>query len=277
MAYLDDEKSVHDAEPVELYEFIGSATTYRMVANHDDYSFDTGAGAQTFARTEVRRTNIASNGSLSPVQVEVEMPAAEALIQAYGFGVPPRDLTLKIWRVHPATGNSDKIYEGKVTAISASGRHAKLLIPSLLTSVLEITVPRIHYQANCNHRFGDSRCAVPLAQHTLSTTVASIASDNVTIGIADPMPGLPGWGKGGELVRVSDGERRQIIANNGTQALEIRWPFPALSVSDSVQVVRGCDHSLTTCHTEFQNSDRFGGHPHIPTRNVFRHGLKVGS
>lgn len=271
MTYIDDEKSVHDAEPVELYEFVGSATTYRLTSHVEDYTFM----SNLYTAIPLERTVIKSNANLGRLELTVSMPVSQTLAQDYAFNVAPRDLELTVWRVHPFTGNNAKIWQGKVVAISVAGRGAKFLIPSVLSSGVESSLPNRFYQAQCNHRFGDTRCTIDLANHRYNTTVIALNPDDITIGIANAIPGPAGWATGGELIRITDGERRLVMESEG-KTLKVNWPFRTLNITDVVQVVRGCDRSLRTCHVDFDNTDNYGGFPYVPGRNIFRIGLKAG-
>src|SRR6201987_90211 len=42
------------------------------------------------------------------------------------------------------------------------------------------------------------------------------------------------------------------------------WIFPVVAGTDRFQLLPGCDHTLATCTTTFQNQLRYGGFPDIP-------------
>lgn len=271
MTFIDDEKSIHDGEPVELYKFVGSAVTFFLTSHVEDILFM----GDTYTAVPIQRGNIKINADLSRQELEIQMPISQALAQAYAFNVAPRDLELQLFRMHPFTGNNAKIWQGKVQAWTVGGRLGKALVPSVLSEITETTIPGRYYQSQCNHTFGDDRCGIKLNSQFYQTSVISLNPDDVTIGLQNAVP-KPGWAVGGEIVRLLDAERRMIVSSEG-KTIRINWPFVALDVTDNVFVFRGCDRSLTTCHNDFDNHDRFGGYPYIPNRNVFVLGLAAST
>jgi hypothetical protein len=82
------------------------------------------------------------------------------------------------------------------------------------------------------------------------------------------MGGQPSqWATFGEVIRLSDGERRGILDQTGT-TLTLDVPFRELVVGDALQVWAGCDLTIETCLAKFGNVPNFGGHPDIGIRRT---------
>lgn len=269
MTFTDDEKTVHDAEPVELYEFTGpSATfTYRYTSHAEDYTFNT----FLYTAIPIKRNNIVARATLDKPSLQVTLPITTQLVQDYAFGISPRSLTCKLYREHPFTGNNVTYWAGTMTELAVDGENAVLTIPSKLGAALGISLPTISYQSLCNHVLYDARCTIDdqLAANKKTGTVQVISGGGAQISLnISPTPSNDEH-QAGDLVRVADGERRLIMGNVGN-VFTLNWPFRTLSVSDSMEAYRGCDHTVDTCKTKFTNEDNFGGFPYIPSKNPFK-------
>ena len=263
MTFFDDESSVHDGEPVEVYEFVGSVTTFRLTSHVEDFTFM----SEIYTRTTLMRDAVQLDSDPDRRVLEVTMPFDQPVIVQYALGVAPADLELTLTRVHPFTGNSRVLWRGKVTAITIQGRVAKMRVPSLLSDAIETAVPTVQYQQICNHVLYDDRCDVDPLQFRIPTTATAISSDGLEIDV-QAYQTAGDFYVGGEMVRVTDGDRRLILGQE-TNKLTISTPFRALAVSDSIEIFAGCDHLHETCFKKFNNRDRFGGHAFVPLENIF--------
>ncbi len=266
MTWSDDEKSVHDAEPVELYKFEGSVTDYFLTSHDEDFLFS----GDNYVRTTIKRDSVKSDADPDKRVLVVTLPRTEQVVQDYAFNIAPPDLELTIIRVHPFTMNFQTIWNGKVTGFTVSGQEAKLRSPTFLSEAIESTIPGIAYQQLCNHVLYDTRCGVARGSFTTSTTVSAISSDGFLVTVA-AVGGLDPFHVGGEIIRTSTGERRLILAQSGVsdKVLQLQFPFSALSVSDAVDVAAGCDHTQETCDSKFDIRENFGGHAFVPIDNIW--------
>lgn len=266
MTYLVDERSVTSSRPVELYEFTAPSTTYRYVSNyHTDYSF----GGDTYTLVAIRRSAIAGTSQNDPPAVDIDCDSDLDVVQDF-LRDQERSLVLKITRVQQVSGESRVVWEGAVAAITVEGDRGKIRSHSSFGSRLDSAISGVSFQPLCNHRLYDDRCAILESNHRTVTTVSSI-TDSTTIVVAAVGSDTH---KDGELIHVSSGERRLIVDQSGT-TLTISSPFPAIAVSDSVQVLAGCDHTVQTCRDTFANVVNFGGHPYVPSINPVLAGLKA--
>ena len=266
MAYLDDDQSVHDGQPIELYKFEGpsASLSFYYTSYHDNVLYL----GDTYVAVPLARNSIRVSAVDRQPEMVVQLPRNLDIVQEYAFSVAPRNLELTVFRMHTITGDAITYWSGSVSGFSVSGDVAKLRSASKLGDALDTEIPAVYYQSLCNHRLYDTRCGVVEASFTTATTVSSVSGTTVVVGAVGP-----NTHKAGEIVRASDGERRTIVAQSGT-TLTITHPFRELNVSDSVDLKAGCDHSVSTCKTTFSNVINFGGHPNIPVKDVTRVGLK---
>jgi len=267
MTFSADEKTTHDAEPIELYRFEGSGSVYVYCSGDYDYSFN----GDLYLASPITRAAIEDGADANRNALRLTMPASMDLIQDYAFDVAPRSLELKLFRIHPFSGNFTTYWRGPVTSMTVEGRMASIRVPSILEEAAESTVPSVNYQRQCNHILYDGRCGLAAASYKVSKNIDSISADGLTLTITTTI-GAANLYRGGEIVRSTDSERRLIVAST-TTTVTIAWPFRTLAAADAVEIYQGCDHTIETCDAKFSNSANFGGAPFIPTNDIYRSGI----
>lgn len=263
MAFDDDELSAHDGEPIELYEFVGSAATYRYTDSQVAQTFE----ANSYTPATISRGSIPGAGSADAGALTVRLPSTDPLVLAYGLGNPPRSLTLRLLRKQVVSGQAEELWRSSVTAPRIDGRWAEFQSPSRMADRLGATIPAVSFQRLCNHFLYDEHCRVARTDYDLATTVASVVGTTVTVASIGGQPDA--WFTSGEIVRNSDGERRMIVGQVGA-VLELASPFRALSATDAVTLYAGCDHLVEACRDKFNNVVNFGGHPTVPRVDLFQ-------
>ena len=97
----------------------------------------------------------------------------------------------------------------------------------------------------------------------VATTVSSVSGVSLVVA-ALPQPDQ--WARYGQAYHLASGESRSVLAQVGT-TLTLDVPFATIGVGNDLAVYAGCDHSVTTCRTKFNNVANFGGHPHMINEN----------
>lgn len=269
--YLEADQSIHDGSPIELYKFEGptAALTYFYTSYQEDVAF----GGDTYTAVSVERDVIGGSTHNDPPELSIKLPVSLDLVQEYAFKTPPRSLELTIYRLHTPTGEDTEYWKGIVTGITVQGDIASCRSPSLLDDPMRSPVSNVYFQGICNHVLFDARCTKSAASYKTSTTVSSISGKDIVV--ADDGGNPDDYYKGGEIIRVSDGERRLIISNEAaSNTITINKRFRSLAATDAVELYAGCDHKVGTCRDKFSNVANFGGHPYIPIANPFLRGLK---
>lgn len=273
MTFWGDEQSTHDSQPVELFEFVGVNTTYRLTTADSDVVFM----SNTFtAVAGLERHEIPIVSHEGEPQMLVSMPIAQQVVQDHAFGIPLRSLTMKAWRLQQVSGLSIVLWEGEVQSIGVKydrtkGHTAEMLINSVLGDGLLSELPSVFYQPQCNHVLYDSRCGIDPTNFDVSTTVVTASGRLVEVTSDGGNP--DGWLKGGEIIRDDDGERRLIVQHTGND-LVLSSAFRTLNPSDAITLQAGCDRTVTTCRDKFSNVPNFGGYPAIPLKNPWKVGLR---
>jgi uncharacterized phage protein (TIGR02218 family) len=66
----------------------------------------------------------------------------------------------------------------------------------------------------------------------------------------------------------ANGERRTILAASGHQLTLRSAPVGEPSPGTAVEIVEGCDKTLSTCAGRFGNAANFRGEPHLPGNDL---------
>lgn len=268
MAAVDDEKSIQDGAPTEIFLFTGSYNQYLLTSHARDITNADGVYSSAYA---LDRDPI-SGGSQEDEEIamNVKMSASHPMVTEYVINQPPPQLDLTLWRVHPADYDSKLLlWQGPVIGWSIRGDQAQCKVPSLFSFAFDGPLPAPKYQAPCNHVLGDDICQVDMtaSANTHDTTVSSI-TENVIVVADNPFP--DDECNAGQMIFTSGGERRMIVDNVGT-SFTVASPFSTgLSVSDTVTLRRGCNHAFNgDCKNRFNNGTNFGGFPLVPDRNPY--------
>lgn len=123
------------------------------------------------------------------------------------------------------------------------------------------------FTALCGAEFGDAKCGVDKAAHTVASTIVSLDGAQVTVNRLGDFEA--GWFSHGVLT-TADGQVRRIKAHTRTAAGDVLtlwrgFDGPALLASgDEITVTAGCDRAFASCRDKFANAVNFRGFPHIP-------------
>ena len=262
MVYDTQERSATSGAPIECYKFIGSYNNYRFTSYQESVTVN----GEVYTPLAISRSAVKLTAQDQTQQaLEVILPYQNAMVQEYAYQSAPPSLDLELYRVHD-TDYTDHVllWSGKVTSFTVEGCIAKRKIPSVFDYLLQGNVPTPRHQAPCNHVFTDVRCGVPEITVSQNVTVTAIVGNIVTV---SGLTFSVGEIKAG-YIKTGSSERRMITDLIGTD-ITVAYPFANLAVNDIVEVVKGCDHSFTTCKNVYSNGVNFGGFPVVPNRNPF--------
>jgi len=143
------------------------------------------------------------------------------------------------------------------------------LIP--INDAFDKEIPERTFQAACNNVLFDPDCKVVPASYLYTDTISAIVDNVVTVDGLAAAKGN-GWATGGyTCFGVLD--YRLILLQSGDDCTLV-LPFHEDVLTESVTVYAGCNHSIAVCESKFSNEDNFGGCPYVPTKDIFRTGIK---
>lgn len=271
---MSNELTLENSQPVELYEFVSDFQSYYYTSDNKTWVVD----SKTYLPINLRRSSIKIGSHKDEKdEVEIEVPVDVDVAIAWAFSQSPPSLEVTIKRIDRANTTSYTMWKGPVSIIKIKGYFAIFKCPTRFTSILSSSVPVVQIQWQCNHTLFDDMCGVDRSSYSYTTTISSISSDGLTIGLASAGTGSNADYVGGEFLNTDTGERRTIVSKTGT-SINLNYPMTQ-SVSDNVEVTQGCDHSWGPLSPQgcakFSNLPNYGGFFSVPgeDRNFFQTGF----
>ena len=138
-----------------------------------------------------------------------------------------------------------------------------------LTQRLAQTIGEL-YSASCRATLGDSRCQVNLAANTVTGTVTTPVSNLQILDTARTEASATfSFGTLTFTSGANNGlsiEVKEYILNSGVNGqITFALPMPyTIAMGDSYSLTKGCDKTLATCFSRFNNVVNFRGEPLVP-------------
>lgn len=278
MTYRALEDSIESGQPVELFRFTtpGSAWNYTDAKNPITY--------QTIEYTPrpIRRTSPAVTSEAEDATLTLTLPANDPLVNPrYTKSVPSGIDSLTIFRRHSTDPDAETIvfWRGQIASVSFSDVEAKVeCVP--LVARLRRPIPRRSFSAICAHVLYDRGCKVNDVSFRHDVEVTAI--NGATLRVVGAGIGSLGadFFVGGFLRDDTATDHRMVLTQDviGGAELDVTvlLPFPNISVGAQMQLFAGCDHTISTCASKFNNAANFGGFPWVPTDNPFETGIGGG-
>jgi len=276
MAFDTFEESTKGSAPIELYTFTIGAVITRYTSAEDDIVED----GDTFTAIPIKRTKVTGGGPDSRKEhLVLEVPGDNAIATQFINSIPGVQALVVIERIQRPdfpTPEVIQIFSGKISSVlfEQSGRLAKIRIEPLVTAQSK-SIPTHTYQGLCNHVLYDDLCQVDDTDPSfrLSTAAVTVESSN-QITVTGAGANGAGYYTGGWVESAGAAERRLILEQTG-EVLTLLLPFGSPVLGTNVTVFAGCDHSIATCKSKFDNVINFGGFAFVPSKNVFQTGIRI--
>lgn len=262
MTYDTIERSIDDAQRVEIYTVELPSGTYRLTSHDEDVTFD--GNVYTAATISRSTTPLVPLGRIREITVSIALdhPLVEELQR---YGIPPQDSLITIRWYFVGDAESDLKWQGYIGGVRTDQQFARIRVPSKVDIAFSCKLPVKTADRTCPHEVFDVGCDLsPLGGFVLLPTVSSVSGTTVVISSISGNP--DGWARHGRLKRIADDEQRSILEQVGT-TLTIDYPFRDLDIGDDLALYAGCDKTLATCVSKFNNVLNFGGEPVLPLTN----------
>ena len=157
------------------------------------------------------------------------------------------------------------LFKGRLGNIDEIGRsNAKLTVNSDLV-LLDIDMPRNMYQPTCLHTLYDIGCG--LSKTSPSFSASGTVGAGSTASIIYWSGANANFAQG--TITFTSGVLAGVTATVGSavngSALNLINPLQSVPApGDGFTVYFGCDHTLTTCQSKFNNLANFRGFPYVP-------------
>ncbi len=278
MTFEPIEKSRIEGEPVTLYEFIYDGVISDAPASLSTFSFtDAEIGiihdVIVYEAVPISASAINSSGSLDKQVLTVRMPRDVALFDLAVVWPPAQVVTLVIRQGHLSdtqSGGPDfkVVWSGRVLSIAREGDECVVTAEPISSSMRRPGLRR-HWQLGCPHALYIGLCGASEAAGTVTTAVTAINGTTISV--------TPGWEGSFARVKFVEGmakwtdsvgakQARKILAVSGND-ITLGGFLRDLAVTDSVDVILGCNHLLDDCEFLHFVIEDFGGGPFIPEEN----------
>ena len=155
-------------------------------------------------------------------------------------------------------------FRGSVSDVLCDRMEVKISVKSELEK-FNILMPRRVYQAGCPNALFDYSCGLSKAAQAYAGTVLAGSTALRVITTASALP--PGWCTLGTIEFTTGnnaGEKRTVKANqSGIFELVNKLPYTP-AIGDAFNCYPGCDKTLATCTSKFNNAVKYRGQPYIP-------------
>lgn len=264
MAYDTIERSVQDAQPVELYEFARGSVFYRYTSAREDFTFD----GNTYTAATMQRSAIESSQEVARGALNIQVARTLPIVGLFN-PLPPSDVVrLTLYRQHVGDTDFVVVWMGRVLNVAWAGLQATIRCESAYSSIKRPGLRRL-YQRQCPHVLYSEKCGVDPDDFKVATTASVVSGLAVT---AASLGGAPsGYFTGGyvEWAITGGALERRSIRSHVANVLTLNFPPTGLVNGASITVFPGCNHTIATCQAKFGNRLNYGGMPYIPRKNPF--------
>jgi uncharacterized phage protein (TIGR02218 family) len=263
MSYDSKELSVQDSAPVMLYQFAQDETVFRYTSAASAITRLT----YSWTPAALAVSNFVFTGEMPRDAISIKLPRDNALAVTFLGYSPDAVTTVTIYRTHADDTDTQVYWKGRVSSAVVSRNEVTLDCEAIFSSLRRIGL-RESYQRTCRHALFGSGCYVLASDWDQTATVTAIVGNVLTVTEADGMDDIVGG-----TFEAPDGTIRMITAHEGTSVTLLR---PIRSLVTELEenptgfeaiIRRGCDHSIGTCQTVFDNAGNFGGFPGLPGSN----------
>ncbi len=266
MTFESLETSMAGGSRIELYTLAIGSVIYRM---HNSVELTITESGDIYHRTQVSRGPVATGQE----SLDITLPGSHEFSLKFAEIAPGQAASLTIRAYHRADPSDVRvIYMGVVrsVAFTSSMAFSKLaLIP--INEAFDKEMPERTFQAACNNVLFDVDCKVSAGLWSYVDAVTAIVDNVVTINGLAAAKGS-GWATGGYVAYgVLD---YRLILTQTADDLTLVLPFHEDVLGQDVTVYAGCAHSIGVCASKFGNAINYGGHPYVPTKNIFISGVK---
>lgn len=183
------------------------------------------------------------------------------------------EAAINIWRINWQDKVAyEKIFSGHLGQMHRDGLAFRAEMRGHMDQ-LQMPMGRV-YGRSCRHNLGDKGCQVDVTHPDLCAKVI-LSEPNAANSLRIPLISgfTAGWFANG-TAKILDGpllgQTRRIRQDLGDapRTLTLWEPFGGpLDAGTSIELTAGCNRSFEACKSKFDNCERFGGFPFLPTED----------
>ncbi len=211
------------------------------------------------------RDSIKPTGDATRSSLGIKVPQDAPVGELFRVQPPSGVVTVTLYGEHYGDNDFTVIWKGRVTSVEWVQPWLILHTENIFSSLQRIGLRR-KIAAQCPLALYG--CGVLKEDFVVNMTVSSITGAVVVCTPSSATDYFAGGYASWTHATRGTIERRMIRSSTGGTLTFAVVP-PGLVPGMVIKAYPGCDHTLATCNSKFNNSLNFGGMPFIPSKNAF--------
>ena len=242
----------------EFYTFVAGETTYYYTTYNQELVFE----SRTHTPASIQRSGFKVDDKFGTVKVTIQSPINDLFAQ-YIVNTPLMPVSVRICRALKSDLTDYVIlFSGMIKVVAVKNMEAQASCESK-SHMLNTKMPKIIYQAYCNHDVFDSQCGLDDQAYRVNSIIRSVDFSKY---YADEFALHPDdYFRGGILKYGSD---IRFITGHTTDCVDLHVPFDdSVGFGTTVEAYPGCNGSPEMCVDRYSNLVNYLGMPYIPSHN----------
>lgn len=257
MTYSLDDSSVSDGAPIELYDFSVGLLHYRYTSGPDEVTY----ALQTYSPEAMERDDIELSENAFKNELDIKIDRENLFFRRFINSPVDGIVSLTVYRGHGS--NFVTYWVGVVAQVVFDSNEISVTCTPKTSSLIRTGLRR-KVQKLCNYPLYSVGCTVNAESFKSTGTVLTVDGNTMTATVFGTK--ADGWFIAGKFVL---GTAKRLITSHVGTTITLSRAIQEAGVGNAFSAFRGCDHSMTTCRTAFDNLVNYGGQPWLPTKNPF--------
>lgn len=268
MPFGDQETSLDSARPIELFEVSYSGNFWYYTSADRDVIFQ----GRTYVATVCSRGEINQSVSDSASGLTLSFPHDIPFVDVFRVQPPSEVVSLTaLVQNYLIPAEFVVLWKGRILNVNWKSPWAELVTESVVASMNRAGLRR-RQTPNCQYPLYSARCGVLRDNYREDTTLFSV--DAYTVIAQASIGKVDNYYAGGMVTWAhrtnGNQEKRMIVSSVGsTGELTLASLTVGLQGAQAVTLFPGCDHTISTCDSKFNNKDNCGAMAYIPKKNPF--------
>ena len=269
MSFEDNELSVADALPIELYEIAYTGNYWYYTSGDADITLD----GRLYKAIPITHGEIEPSVDIAKAGLEFTFPRDVPFGEVFRVQPPSEvvSFTMKVQN-YLIPGEFVVAWRGRVINVEwANTTWLKVTAENVFSSLQRPGLRR-RYSITCPYALYGSQCKVSRDSFREITTVLGVSGTSLICAAA--IGKVDNYYAGGFLTYTNGSggniEKRMIRSSIGSSGTLLLQSLPVGVVGGTLaSIYAGCDHLIATCDSKFNNKDNCGATPYIPLKNPF--------
>lgn len=268
MAIADNELSVQDSMPIELYEISYTGNFWYYTSADTDVVMD----GRTYRAMPITHPEIEPPVDADKAGLEVTFPRDVPVAEVFRIQPPSEIVSFTLLvQNYLIPGEYVVLWRGRIIDSNWNGPWVSFTVENVFSSLNRPGLRR-RYSTTCPYALYGPQCRVSRDDFREISSILGVSGLSVQVSSAVGKP--DNYYAGGYVtwVNVMNGntEKRMVRESFGESGTLVLATIPiGIAGGIEISMYAGCDHLIATCDSKFNNKDNCGATPYIPTKNPF--------